>query len=91
MRNAGCKLSLGAYFFWVCPLVMSAETTSPKTAALSGQVVDAGGHPLAGASISVIPLTSDSSPFRLATSEEGTFAVPLLPTVPSLAAPRIEV
>ena len=57
---------------------MSAEATSPEPTALSGHVVDAGGQPLAEASISVIPLTSDSSPVHLKTNKEGTFAVQLL-------------
>jgi hypothetical protein len=64
---------------YVCSLVISAPTVLQGHAALSGQVVDAGGQPLAGASVAVTPLTSNSPALHLTTSKEGTFAVQLLP------------
>ena len=72
-------MKIGLILLWVCSLLISASTALQGPAALSGQVVDAGGQPLAGASVAVTPLTSDSPPIHLTTSKEGTFAVQLLP------------
>jgi len=47
--------------------------------ALSGQVVDTGGYPLDGATVLVLPFSSESSAVRLTSDKEGKFSVHLLP------------
>jgi len=61
-----------------CFQITLAYAASEKPA-LSGQVVDAGGNPLDGATVWVVPLSSESSAVRVTSDKEGKFTVHLLP------------
>jgi Carboxypeptidase regulatory-like domain len=63
-----------------CCFQMTLAYAASEKSALSGQVVDAGGNPLDGATVLVVPLSSESSSSVCVTSDkEGKFSVPLLP------------
>jgi hypothetical protein len=77
--------------FFVCFLgkLDAQGQLNQKPVALSGRVVDAGGYPLPGAIVRVIPLSKDSQAMTLSTNKEGAFAVnPLADGLYSVEASR---